>query len=455
MKGKKVRVGAGSAYELDRIDSAVELAERGEVQYICFETLAERTLAFAQIRKMGDPSAGYNPLTEERLRAVLPACVENGIKIIGNFGAANPIGAAGAARRVIDEMGFEDVTVATVLGDDVSHLVTPSMTLWETGGPLSEQEGEIVSANAYIGAEPIAAALQAGADVVITGRAADPSLFLAPLMHEFRWRPDDWDRLGAGTVVGHLLECTEQVTGGTYLDPGCSEDVPGVAHLGFPIAEVYEDGEAAITKTPGTGGMVTRNTCKAQLLWELHDPEAYLTPDVAADFSRVRFEEIRPDVVGISGARGRERPSDLKVLIGIRQGYIGEGQVSWAGPGCYDKARAAAEMVKSRLEPVMADVTDLRVDFIGVNSILGPEAPEPVEPPNEVRLRIAGRARTEEAAARIAREMEMMWFGPVGAAGVSQEVRPCLAMYSTQIPRDLVRTRVVTEPSQAREPHRV
>ena len=451
MKGKSVRIGAGSAYELDRIDSAVELAERGDVRYLCFETLAERTLSFAQLRKAQDPSAGYNPLTEARLRAVLPACVENGIKIIGNFGAANPAGAAEVARRVVEDMGFGDLKIATVLGDDVRHLLTPSMTLWETGGPLSDQEGEIVSANAYIGAEPIVAALRMGADIVIAGRVADPSLFLAPVMHELGWRLDDWDLLGAGTVAGHLLECTEQVTGGTYLDPGFTEDVPGIAHLGFPIAEVYEDGEVIITKTPGTGGLVSRNTCKAQLLWELHDPEAYLTPDVTADFSRVRFDEVGPDRVRMSEARGKARSADLKVLIGIRQGYISEGQVSWGGPGCYEKAKAAAEIVKARLEPVMGDIEDLCVDFIGVNSILGPAAGEPVTPPNEVRLRIAGRTRTEEAAARIGEEMEMMWFGPLGAAGVSRDIRPCLALYSTQVPRGQVQTQVVMDPIQVPE----
>jgi len=451
MKGRSIRIGAGSAYELDRIDSAVEMAERGDVRYLCFETLAERTLSFAQLRKMANPAAGYNPLTEARLRAVLPACVENGIKIIGNFGAANPLGAADVARRVIDNMGFTGLKVATVLGDEVRDLLTPSMTLWESGGPLSEQEGEVISANAYIGAEPIVAALRTGADIVIIGRAADPSLFLAPLMYELGWTLDDWDRLGAGTVVGHLLECTEQVTGGTYLDPGYSEDVPNIAHLGFPIAEVYENGEAIISKTPGTGGMVTRNTCKAQLLWELHNPEAYLTPDVTADFSHVHFEEVGPDQVRMSGAGGRARPAELKALIGIRQGYIGEGQVSWGGPGCYEKAKAAAEIVKARLEPVMEDIDDLRVDFIGVNSIMGPEAPQPETPPNEVRLRIAGRTRTEEAAIRIGQEMEMMWFGPVGASGVSQDIRPCLAMYSTQVPRDLVQPSIVTEAGHVAE----
>ena len=445
MKGKKVRIGAGAGMEYDKIDSAVELAERGNIQYICFETLAERTLGFAQLRKMADPSSGYNPLTEARLRAVLPICAKNRIKIIGNFGAANPIGAAETARHLIEEMGLSGLKVATVVGDDVRHLLTPTLQIWETGGAFSAVEGELISANTYIGAEPIVEALAAGADFVITGRTADPSLFLAPLMYEFGWNADEWDMLAAGTVVGHLLECTEQVTGGAYLDPGYTENVPNIARLAFPIAEVYQDGEAVITKTPDTGGMVTTNTCKAQLVYEIHDPASYITPDVTADLSQVRLEQIGPDLVKVSGARGRPRSRDLKVLIGVMQGYIGEGQVSWGGPGCYEKARVAADIVRERLEPVMEDITELRVDLMGVNSILGAAAPEPAEPPGEVRLRVAGRGRTEAAATQIGQEVEMMWWGPVGAGGVSRDVRPCLALYSTNLPRDLVTPEVIAE----------
>ncbi len=442
MNVRKVRIGCGAAYEMDRIEPPVLLAEKGNIDYLCFETLAERTLGFAQLRRMAEPEKGYNPLTEARLRAVLPACVKNHIKIIANFGAANPLGAADMAMKVIRDMGLGGLSLATVLGDDVRHLLTPDLEIWETGESLAKLDGEVVSANAYIGADPIAVALREGADIVITGRAADPSLFLAPLIYEFGWKEDDWNLLGAGTVVGHLLECSVQVTGGMYLDPGYTEDVPDIAHLGFPIAEVYEDGEAIITKVPGTGGIVTTNTCKAQLLYEIHDPASYLTPDVAADFRYVHFDQIGDDQVKVSGGRGKERPKDLKVMIGVMQGYIGEGQISWAGPGCYEKARVAAEAVKTNLQPVMSDIEELRVDFIGVDSIFGSVSPELQMEPNEVRLRVAGRAKTEQVAERIGQEVEYHLFGPIGAGGIAKSVRPCLAMYSTLIPRENILTEV-------------
>lgn len=451
MRGKKVRIGAGSAYEGDRIEPAVLLAEKGDINYLCFDTLAERTLAFAQLRKLADPNKGYNPLTEARIRAVLPSCVKNGIKIIGNFGAANPLAAGDVVIKIIEEMGFSGLKVAIVVGDDVRHLLTPDLEIWETGEPLGKLEGEIISANAYIGADPIVAALKEGADIVITGRCADPSLFLAPLIYEFGWKENDWDLKAAGIVVGHLLECGAHVTGGNYLDPGYTEDVPDIAHLGFPIAEVYEDGEAIITKVPGTGGIVTVNTCKAQLVYEIHDPANYLTPDVVADVRNVTFEQVGKDQVKVSGAKGKEKPQNLKVLVGVMQGYIGEGEIGWAGPGCYEKAKIAADAIKENLQPVMDEIEELRIDFIGVNSIFGPVSPEPATPPNEVRLRVAGRTKSEEIAAKIGAETELMFFGPLGAGGVWRNVRPCLAMYSTLIPREKVPIKVIIKEITIRE----
>ena len=446
MQGKSVRIGAGAAYEMDRVAPAALLAEHGNIQYLCFETLAERTLGFAQLRRLEDPSAGFNPMTEERMRAVLPACARNGVKIVTSMGAANPHGAAEVTLRVARELGISGLKVAVVLGDDVQHLVTPAMRIWETDGPLGDLDGDLISANAYVGAEPIVAALEQRADVVITGRVADPSLFLAPMMYELGWHADDWDRLGPGTIVGHLMECTALVSGGLYYDPGSNDGVPDMAHIGYPIAEVYEDGEAVITKVDGTGGMVTPTTCKAQLLYELHDPSAYLTPDVTADFRNVRFEELGKDRVRVSGGVGRERPKELKVLAGVMEGYIGEGEISWAGPGCYEKAQAAADAAKANLEPVMDRIDELRVDFMGVNSIFGPTAPEPAAAPNEVRLRMAGRTRSQEVAVKIGQEVELkIHDGPVGGGGIRSSVRPCLAMYSTLIPREQVAEEVSVE----------
>lgn len=445
MKGKKIRIGGGAGYEEDIFEPAVIMAENGNIDYLCFETLAERTLAFAQKRKLEDPTKGYNPLTEARMRAVLPACVNNQVKIISNFGAANPLGATEVVTRVIQEMGFSGLKIATVVGDDVRHLITADAEILETKASLEELKGEFVSANAYIGAEPIIVALEAGADIVLTGRTADPSLFLAPLMYEFGWRRDDWDLLGAGIVVGHLLECSAYVTGGYYFDPGYSEDVPDIANLGYPIAEVYEDGEAIITKVSSTGGVVSPNSCKAQLVYEIHDPSSYITPDVVADFSHVKLEQVGKDRVKVSGARGRERPGTLKVSVGTMEGYIAEGEIGWAGPGSYEKAKVSAEAIRKKLEPMGSEIEELRIDFVGVDSIFGPIAPKPASPPNEVRLRMAIRTREEEIAKKVLYAFGFIIAAPLGMGGGRMNTRPVLGISSTLIPREKVVTKVFTQ----------
>ncbi len=429
--------------ELERFEPAVLLAKEGDIQYLCFENLAERTLAFAQKRKLENPTQGCNPDIEDRMRAVLPVCAEKGIKIITNAGAANPVAATERVLKVIRELGLSGIKVAMVLGDDVRHLLDPTLPIWETGEPLEKLPWEVVSANAYIGAAPIVKALQLGADIVITGRCADPSLFLAPLIYEFGWPEDNWDMMAAGTAVGHLLECSAYVTGGNYFDPGYTEDVPDLAHIGYPIAEVYEDGSAVITKVPGTGGIVTPNSCKVQLVYEVHDPQNYFTPDVTADFSQVSLTSGGKDRVKVAGAKGKERPENLKVSIGVMEGYIAEAERGWAGPGCYEKAKVAAAAVESNLESIRAEIDELRIDFIGVNAIFGPLAPEPAAEPNEVRVRIAGRTKTEETAHKILYECRHLLFGPVGTGGTRSAARPVLAIYSTQIPRNQVPTKVI------------
>lgn len=448
---KTLRVGYGSAYENDKIEQGVTIAEKGEVRYLCFDTLAERTLAFAQQRKLADPTKGYNPLTEERLRATLPHCVKNKTKIISNMGAANPIAAADAATRVVEEMGFSGITIATVIGDDVRDLLTPEMMVWETGEPLEKLKGEIVSANAYLGADPIVAALELGADIVITGRTADPSLFLAPLIYEFGWKKDDWNLLGRGIVLGHLVECASHVAGGSYFDPGYTEDIPDPAHLGAPIVEVWENGEGVISKVRGTGGRINVHSCKAQLLYEVHDPSHYITPDVVADFSQVTFEQMGDDAVKVRGGGGKQRPDKLKVTIGLKEGYIGEGQIGWGGPGCYEKAKIAANAIRNNLRKFSDEIEELRFDFIGVNSIFGEMAPEPSSQPNEVRLRVAGRTRNPEIADRIGYETELMYFGPVGAGGAARNIRQVMGMYSTLISRDKVPLRIISRRSIMQE----
>ncbi|MGE5854920.1 MAG: acyclic terpene utilization AtuA family protein, partial [Syntrophaceae bacterium] len=323
---KRIRIGCGAGYAGDRIEPAVELAEKGAIGYLVFECLAERTIALAQQARLRNPAGGYDELLERRMEAVLPACRERGIRIITNMGAANPLSALEAVRKTARRLGLNGLKLAAVTGDDVLDLVLrENPVIVETGEMLSGLKDRIVSANAYLGAEPLVEALQWGADVVVTGRVADPSLFLAPLMFEFGWSRDDWNRLGQGTVVGHLLECAGQVTGGYFADPGVKE-TPDLARLGFPIAEVSEDGSAVITKVEGSGGRVSPATCKEQLLYEIHDPSQYVTPDVVADFTGVSLEATGNDAVTVRGGRGRPRTESLKVCVGYRDSFVGEGQ---------------------------------------------------------------------------------------------------------------------------------
>jgi len=439
---RALRIGAGAGYSGDRIEPAVELAQKGRLDYLVFECLAERTIALAQLDKIKDPAKGFDPLLEARMRAVLPACRANRVRIVTNAGAAHPAAGARATVEVARSLGLVGLKVAAVTGDDALELLRRGELRAEEGGvAISSLEHRAVSANAYIGAAPIVEALASGADVVITGRAADPSLFLAPLVHELAWSMEDWTRLGSGTLVGHLLECAGQVTGGYFADPGL-KDVAGLARLGFPIGEVGDDGSAVITKVQGSGGRVSAATCKEQLLYEIHDPGRYLTPDVIADFSEVVVSEIGEDRVRVDGAKGHPRPESLKVSVGYRDGYLGEGQISYAGPGAVARGRLALEIVAERLKLVGVRCRETRFDLIGLDSLHGPRLSEGAEP-YEVRARVAARTDSLEDAVRIGNEVESLYTnGPAGGGGASKLAREILAVASAFVPRERVRTSV-------------
>jgi hypothetical protein len=449
---KTIRIGAGAGYSGDRIEPAVELAEKGELDYLIFECLAERTIALAQRARMQDPSSGYDPLLEERMRAVLPLCREKGIRIVTNMGAANPLAAAEKVRDVARALGIAGLKVAAVVGDDVLETLRGGDFSDDDGRPVNRLGDRLLSANAYLGAQPLVEALARGADVVVTGRAADPSLVLAPLIHEFGWRLDDWDRLGQGTLAGHLLECAGQITGGYFADPGY-KDVADLARLGFPIGEVSEDGSVVITKVAGSGGQVTLATCKEQMLYEIHDPRAYLTPDVSADFSGVSMTQAGPDRVRITGATGRARPASLKVSIGYLDSYIGEGQMSYAGPGALGRARLALDIVRERLRLTGVETSELRFDLMGVDSLHGAgfsaaAAAHPDAQPYEVRIRVAGRTANLREAVRIGNEVESLYTcGPAGGGGAGKSARDVVAVVSTYLPREAVFPTVVMEES--------
>lgn len=433
-------MGAGAGYSGDRIPPALELAEKGALDYLVFECLAERTIALAQLQRSQDARFGFDALLAARMRAVLPSCVAQGTKIISNMGAANPLAAGHEVLRVARQLGIEKLKVAVLLGDDVLvQIHGQDLTLLESSDTLASLGDSVISANAYIGAAGIVDALAQGADVVITGRVADPALFLAPLIHEFGWAMDDFDKLGKGTLVGHLLECAGQVTGGYFADPGY-RDVPDLARLGFPLAEVAFDGSAVITKVAGSGGCVTVATCASQLLYEIENPAAYLQPDVVADFSKATLTQIGPDRVQVNGATGHQRPEKLKVTVGHRDGFIGEGQISYAGLGAVARGQLALDVVKERLAGVAA--LDSRFELIGVNAIHG-AALGADHTPYEVRARVAMRVASRAEAELVAMEVEALYLnGPASGGGATQSVREVIAAASVLIPREWVQTSV-------------
>ena len=429
---RALRIGCGAGFAGDRIDAAAILAERAELDFLVLEVLGERTVALAQLRKLKDPRAGYDALLERRMQALLPILRRKGTRLVSNMGAANPLAAAEKVAEIARRLGLR-LKVAAVLGDDVLDRLDLGAPTLETDKRLGDL-GEIVSANAYLGAEQLMPALASGAEVIVAGRVADPSLFVAPLAAQFGWRLDDWARLGRGTAVGHLLECAGQLTGGYFADPG-RKDVPDLANLGFPFAEVDAEGNAEFATPPGTGGRVTVMTAREQMYYEVTDPGAYLTPDVAADFSNVTIRETAPGRVAVGGAGGGPRPATLKVTVGYRGGFIGEGEISYAGPGAAARGRLAAEIVRQRLHGA---VEELRVELIGADAahrrVFG-NRPEPYE----VRLRAAGRARDFAAAERVGEEIEALYTnGPAAGGGVRRVTREVIGAVSALVPRAAV-----------------
>lgn len=441
-----IRIGAGSSFADDRIEPAVELAEHGALDWLVFECLAERTVARENQTRRKDPDRGYTPRLLDRLGAVLPACLRGDVRIVSNMGAAHPQAAARLVRRHARETGLGEVSCATLLGDDVTELVRarPGLPLMESGEPVESLLPRMVSANAYLGADAVCRALATGARVVLTGRVADPSLFLAPMMHAYGWRDDDWPRLAAGTLVGHLLECGAQVCGGCFGEPGV-KDVPDLARLGFPFADVDAAGGFSVSKLARAGGRVDRATVLEQLLYELHDPAAYVTPDCVLDVTEVELRELGPDRVGLSGARGRPRTDTYKVTVGYDDGYIGIGEVSFAGINAVPRARWAAEVVQQRLADRGLRYSETRVDLIGLSSLHG--AGEGRPEPYEVRMRLACRTTDRGAAEAVGFETRAMHVnGPGGAGGGADPVvREVLAVKSLLLPRALVDPHVRVE----------
>jgi hypothetical protein len=436
-----LRIGCAAGFSGDRTDAALPVVQAliasGGPSVLIFETLAERTLALAQLARRQDPQAGYEPLLDELLRPVLGLCLDAGVRIVSNFGAANPMGAARRIVALACELGLRAPRIAVVHGDDLSGPGQRTLLDAALGGTM--QGLKLVSANAYLGAEAIADALLAGAEIVVCGRVADPSLAVGPALAHFGWARDDWDRLARATMAGHLLECGTQVSGGYYADPGF-KDVPGLHCLGYPIAEIDADGNCVITKPPGSGGRIDEHTVKEQLLYEVHDPAAYLTPDVVADLSHATVEQTGPDRVQLRGVRGHARTGTLKVNVCHENGWLAEGEISYAGPRAEARARLAGEVLQQRLQ----GLGPLRIDLIGVASLFGDDAGRwlaatPAGAARDVRLRVALNHDQRAAAERLPREVTALYTcGPAGGGGVRTALRPRLGTVSCLVPRERI-----------------
>jgi hypothetical protein len=442
-------MGCGAGFSGDRVDAPLSvvdcIARSGRPGAIMFETLAERTLALGQVARRADPTQGYEPLLAELVGPVLPACIRHGIPIVGNFGAANPPAAAALLRRLAREAGLPDVRIAVVHGDDIRDSITlADLNVWEGDAGLRGGTDELVAAsvaaNVYLGARPIADALLAGAQVVVTGRVADPALALGPLAAHFGWDWEDWDRLAAGTLVGHLLECGSQVTGGYFADPGYKE-VPRPEAIGFPIAEVSTDGSFVVTKAPDTGGLVTARTVTEQVLYEMHDPAAYLTPDVTLDVTGIQLEQVSPDRVRVTGARGHALPHSLKVTVSFEGDWLGEAEISYAGPNALARARLAAEVIAKRIA-LRGLAVRHRLDLIGALSVfdddggsLAAEAGELAEV--RVRLAVSGAARlpVEQSLQEV---LALLCCGPAAGGGMRSRVQNRIRTVSYLVPRNMV-----------------
>jgi hypothetical protein len=437
---RTLRIGAGAAWWGDRIEPAALNAEKGDLDYLCFETMAEATVSAAQVRKRRDPDfPGYDTYLDDRLRAVLPGCLRRGTKIVSNQGWINPEGAAQRAVHWLRELGARGVKVAAVSGSLVTdRVLEPGRAILENGAPVATLAPTMVSAEAYLGAEPIVDALRQGAQIVMTGRVADPSLFLAPMMAEFGWDPLDHAKLGQGSGIGHLMECGAQVTGGYFADPGF-KDVPQSWDLAFPIAEVAEDGSAVITKVAGSGGAVNLLTVKEQLLYEVHDPANYITPDVVVDVTTVRLEEVGRDRVRVEGIGGKPRTTTLKVSIGCTEGFIGEDMFFYAGPGALRRAELAKRVLEERFRIVGLDAEELRIDFLGLNAIHAGVTPRDAPEPYEVAVRVAARTKTRAEALKVGREVDGMAVSGIAMTGKrvphQDRTREVIGIWSTLIPR--------------------
>jgi hypothetical protein len=447
----KIRIAAGQGFWGDLPDAPVRQVEGGPIDYLMLDYLAEVTMSIMQKQKARDPNAGYARDFVPLMKQILPACVERNIRVTANAGGVNVEGCAKAVRDVALDLGLAGkLRIGIVTGDDImgklDELLSRGVELrnMDTGTALSTVREQIQSANVYLGAAPMVEALDRGAQIVITGRATDTGLTLAPLMHEFGWSPDDWNRMAAGTIAGHIIECGAQCTGGNCQYEWRS--IPSLANVGFPIVEASPDGTFVVTKHERTGGWVIIPSIKEQLVYEMGDPHSYITPDCVADFTTVRLEYEGRDRVRVFGIEGRPATDTFKVSISYSAGYKAVGTLVYSWPEAYDKAQAADRILRARLDRLGLKFDQILTEFVGANATHGPLAGQPSPDLPEVQLRVGVRGENRTAVERFTKEIApLVLTGPPGVTGFAggrPKVEEIVAYWPALIPKSEITARV-------------
>ncbi|HVS81778.1 MAG TPA: acyclic terpene utilization AtuA family protein [Pyrinomonadaceae bacterium] len=446
-----IRIAAGQGFWGDLPDAPVRQVEEGPIDYLMLDYLAEVTMSIMQKQKARDPKAGYARDFVPLMKQILPTCVAGDIQVVANAGGVNVEGCAAAVRDVARELGLAGkLKIGIVTGDNimdrVDDLIARGLELrnMDTDEPLATVRERIQSANAYLGAAPIVEALNQGAQVVITGRATDTGLTLAPMIHEFGWAADDWDKLAAGTIAGHIIECGAQCSGGN-----CQyewQTIADLANVGFPIAEASPDGTFVITKHEGTGGRVNVPSIKEQLVYEMGDPHEYITPDCVADFTTIRLADDGSDRVRVFGIKGKEATDSLKVSISYSAGYKAVGTLVYAWPNAYEKAKAADKILRARLDRLGLRFDQILTEYVGANATHGPLAGEPSPDVAEVQLRVGVRGNDRKAIERFTKEIApLILTGPpavTGFAGGRPKVEEIVAYWPALIPKSEITANV-------------
>ena len=439
-----IRIANGQGFWGDWLEAPVRLVEGGPIDYLMLDYLAEVTMSILQKQREADPSLGYAKDFPPLIGRIARRLRDRRIRVLANAGGVNPIACAREVHRLAP-----DLKVAVVFGDDVYDRIDDmlargiDMRSMDTGEPLTSIRNRILSANVYIGAYPLIEALETGADVIITGRCTDTALALAPMIHEFGWGESEWDRLAAGTIAGHIIECGAQGTGGN-----CQVDwttIPDLANIGYPIIEAEPDGTFVITKHPNTGGRINTHVIKEQLLYEIGDPRNFITADCISDFTSIRLRDDGPDRVRISDVRGRPRTDSLKVSISFADGYKAIGTLVYSWPQALEKAQAADRIVRARLQQLGLKFDEIHTEYFGYNACHGPAA-APVADPSEIQIRIGVRGHDKRAVDRFTRELiPLVLSGPPTGTGYGEgrpRVRDLVAYWPALIPREEIRTRV-------------